>query len=564
MNINIAQRIAWILILFSLTAAQEKQVEVVDPYTNVYIAPTPNSKLLGVVNKGEKCTVLSDINDWYRIKVPGITGGWLRKSAVKLLEPSTPPPPLPPPPPPPVEPVSVPTPPVSSDSPVAVVESISVPVVSAEEVSDKPVSAIDTSYSQRAQTTTPKAFSSRKEQKRSEQKPEPVKKESRIKNWFTQQNFLQSPPVVHQFDDDDPGIKYFQVTYSMTKVLLYLSPDAPLLGMAKKGENLPLVGEGESWCKVVYKDTIGWIERKYGNIIDAPGSILSLNLRGIGFLAAAVALFFIVIFIPILIIRKRKAAARDSDKGLAIKKNVFIIAKTPKTIQYSLTDTTTTLEKCFLEAGFQISSIKDLPSLRNRLSELIPEVVVVDFRFDRTILQTLERIFSQIPGSDKILFIVYNVADITGMQPGRILPAMTFLGVTFSDREIFKVVTPHLLAVNSQNIQKSIQSSALEGNIADGNLIEVLQFIEIGSKTGCILIETEKPFALIYFLNGRIIYAATSNGIMGRDAIYAVLNLKEGKFRFLVDRKPKSSNVNLSTLEVLMEWTKAVDEAHGH
>ena len=88
MNINIAQRIAWILILFSLTAAQEKQVEVVDPYTNVYIAPTPNSKLLGVVNKGEKCTVLSDINDWYRIKVPGITGGWLRKSAVKLLEPS--------------------------------------------------------------------------------------------------------------------------------------------------------------------------------------------------------------------------------------------------------------------------------------------------------------------------------------------------------------------------------------------------------------------------------------------------------------------------------------------
>ena len=102
---------------------------------------------------------------------------------------------------------------------------------------------------------------------------------------------------MHQFDDDDPGIKYFQVTYSMTKVLLYLSPDAPLLGMAKKGENLPLVGEGESWCKVVYKDTIGWIERKYGNIIDAPGSILSLNLRGIGFLAAAVALFFIVIFI---------------------------------------------------------------------------------------------------------------------------------------------------------------------------------------------------------------------------------------------------------------------------
>jgi hypothetical protein len=144
----------------------------------------------------------------------------------------------------------------------------------------------------------------------------------------------------------------------MAKVLLYLSPDAPILGMAKKGENLPLVGEGESWCKVVYKDTIGWIERKYGNIIDAPQSVFSINLQKIGILAAAVALLFIIIFIPILIISRRKAAARNSDKGLAMKKNVFIIAKTSKTIQYSLTDTTTTLEKCFLEAGFQLSSIK--------------------------------------------------------------------------------------------------------------------------------------------------------------------------------------------------------------
>ena len=125
-------------------------------------------------------------------------------------------------------------------------------------------------------------------------------------------------------------------------------------------------------------------------------------------------------------------------------------------------------------------------------------------------------------------------------------------------------MTPLILSENAENVQKSIQSSALEGNIADGNLLEVLQFIEIGRKNGCILIENDRPLALVYFNNGRIIYAATAKGILGRDAVFAVLNMKEGKFRFIIDRKPKTSNVNLSTLEVLMEWTKAVDEANGH
>ncbi len=139
-----------------------------------------------------------------------------------------------------------------------------------------------------------------------------------------------------------------------------------------------------------------------------------------------------------------------------------------------------------------------------------------------------------------------------------------FLGLNFSDRDIFKLVTPLIKSEKSKNLQKSMQSSALQGNIADGNLLEVLQFIEIGNKTGCLLIETDRPFGLIYFLNGRIIYAATAQEIIGKEAVFMILNLKEGNFRFILNRKPKSSNANLSTLEILMEWTKALDEANGH
>ncbi|NLG16172.1 MAG: DUF4388 domain-containing protein [Fibrobacter sp.] len=551
MKFTFAHRLSIILLLFSLAGAQEKLVEVIDAYTNIYIAPTPNSKLLGVAHQGKKCTVISDINDWYRVKYEGVTG-WLRKSSVQIYVQSAPPP----------EQKTQQAQKVSPtpDTPVFEADIAQATPENTVKTDAVPYGTDDTALPKPVQPTTSNV--SRREQKKTEQKPvSPQKSESRIKNWFTQQNFFQTSPVDQQVEED---VRYFQVTYSMAKILLYLSPDSPLLGMAKKGENLVLIGEGDSWCKVAYKDTTGWIERKYGNIIDTPESSLTLNLKGIGILLAIAALVFLSIFLIVTIMRKKRVTAPDTDKSLTFKKNVFVIAKSQKSVQSSLTDTTTTLEKCFLEAGFKLTVIKDLPSLRNCLTQLIPDVVMVDTQFDRSVLPTIERLFSQIPGSDKILFIVYNTIDPSAMQPSRVLPSMVYLGSSFTDREIFKLVTPHLLAVNSQNIQKSIQSSALEGNIADGNLIEVLQYIEIGSKTGCILIEAEKPVALIYFNNGRIIFAATSNGIMGRDAIYSVLNLKEGNFRFLVDRKPKSSNVNLSTLEVLMEWTKAVDEATGH
>jgi hypothetical protein len=67
---------------------------------------------------------------------------------------------------------------------------------------------------------------------------------------------------------------------------------------------------------------------------------------------------------------------------------------------------------------------------------------------------------------------------------------------------------------------------------------------------------------MIYFNQGRIIHAIAANNLQGKDAINSLLGLKQGHFRFLLDKEPKVSNLNLSTLEVLMEWTKAEDEAH--
>ncbi len=123
----------------------------------------------------------------------------------------------------------------------------------------------------------------------------------------------------------------------------------------------------------------------------------------------------------------------------------------------------------------------------------------------------------------------------------------------------------HKARVRKRAIEKKIgEGSALEGNIAESNLPEVLQFIEIGKKTGCLQIEDAAPLGIIYFTEGRIVHAAAIDNISGREAVNYILGLQKGSFRFLLDKQPKVRDLDLSTLEVLMEWTKSEDEAHRH
>lgn len=537
-----------ILFLFSFIFAQEQQVEISDFFAKVYLAPTTSSRFIGLAQKGEVYTVVETRDAWLRIRFKNAVG-WIQQTQVQ--KPGT-------------QVASAQGSATESSTPIKDTQSTtdSSPVTTVTADTPKPTTPeIALKTEQRASSThkssdvqTPRP--SKPKKKDEEEKP---KRDSKRKNWFSQQNFLNNLPPSQDVQDLD--VKYFQVTFGPARILLYLNPDAPILGMAKKGDVFPLVGEGDTWCKVVYADTVGWVERRNGKIIDAPESLLANDLLFFGAVLLVLGLVVALLLLIFSILKKRRNIKPEDN---AIQKNVLIVAKVNKTIQYTLTDTTTTIDRCFAEIGFDISVAKDPMSIRNFVQSKIFDLLIIDWKFERNIVSYVERLFSTVPNAKKIFCIVYNTPDPAAMRPGRIFSNTVFLGLNFSDRDIFKLVTPLIISDNSKNLQKSIQSSALQGNVADGNLLEVLQFIEIGSKTGCLLIETERPFGLIYFLNGRIIYAATAQEIIGKEAVFMILNLKNGNFRFILNRKPKSSNANLSTLEVLMEWTKALDEANGH
>jgi hypothetical protein len=60
------------------------------------------------------------------------------------------------------------------------------------------------------------------------------------------------------------------VKVGYANVYKQLDPKSEIIKQAKKGERLEMVYDGTSWYQVKVGKTIGWIERRSGDIVNSP------------------------------------------------------------------------------------------------------------------------------------------------------------------------------------------------------------------------------------------------------------------------------------------------------
>ncbi|MBD3393844.1 MAG: DUF4388 domain-containing protein [Chitinivibrionales bacterium] len=245
------------------------------------------------------------------------------------------------------------------------------------------------------------------------------------------------------------------------------------------------------------------------------------------------------------------------------KKIVVIVARESKQVQRYLTNASMPLEKCFTEIGFTVHRVRDARDPLRALGHVVPDTMVVDWTVSPGIYHSIEQLVSTRATRASMFVIFYNVPDPVGIQSRSRMRQAQFLGPQFTDRDLFSMVTPMIITKAAPAaIQRSVESAALEGGIAGNSLLEVFQFVEIGHKSGCLLVEDKRPYGIVFFREGVIVYAATG-GATGREAVLNVLNLRDGRFRFVLDKEPATDNCSIPTLGILMEWSKELDEAHG-
>jgi hypothetical protein len=376
-------------------------------------------------------------------------------------------------------------------------------------------------------------------------------------------------PYVQQADTTRAvDFGYVVVINGPARVLQFLAPESPILGLAPAGERLRVIAPRTSWIQVRYGDTVGWIERRNvkpwaeSGVTRFVDQLPGLSLGLFAALGAGLLVLIIVIFFCVRIVVHGIQHAQLSK--LQEGKKCLIIARTPKRIEYSLADTNRSLEQCFREIGFDMTVARDMPAAHSIVSHYLPDVVCVDWEQNGDIGHAIEQLISDRTSIANALVIFYNVPDVTSVRKRPNIPNAHYIGISITDRDIFKIVTPLIITESkSKTVRTSIKSHALEGHISSGSLSEVVQFIELGSKNGCLLIEQNGPYGMLYFDQARIVYAVSKDRT-GREAVADLLSLQSGTFRFLLNKAPASRNTDVSALEILMEWARQKDEAARH
>lgn len=102
-------------------------------------------------------------------------------------------------------------------------------------------------------------------------------------------------------------------------------------------------------------------------------------------------------------------------------------------------------------------------------------------------------------------------------------------------------------------------SSVFIGDLSEFLLSELIQLFHNHNKTGRLWVSRNYQRGSIYFNDGNI-KSARLNDYTGEDALYKMLNWKKGRFEFESGEFAEAGNVDKTTLNILLEFSKRADE----
>ena len=104
--------------------------------------------------------------------------------------------------------------------------------------------------------------------------------------------------------------------------------------------------------------------------------------------------------------------------------------------------------------------------------------------------------------------------------------------------------------------------SALRGDLAKIPLFAVLQMLEMGGQSGCLLVEGADGECGIWLANGRLVHAeaAKTNGM---EAALEIAQTTAGRFEFAPGSPAPEHSFEASMTEVILEASRLIDEANA-
>ncbi len=208
------------------------------------------------------------------------------------------------------------------------------------------------------------------------------------------------------------------------------------------------------------------------------------------------------------------------------------------------------------EDGFDVVEAVDGMDAFEKALEIKPHIILSDIMMPRLDGYGLYRKIKSRPETASIPFVFLSAKkDVDERVVGLEMGADDYITKPFSIKELKAKVRSITKKINDMK-----ELGSLEGLLKEVDLVDVIQLIEMGRKTGMLLLETSWGSGRVYFEQGDPVYAMTES-CKGIEAFYSMLSWKEGRFK--LGQKAVSIEPNIKHSggqELLMEGVRLADE----
>src|SRR5512138_2043207 len=127
-------------------------------------------------------------------------------------------------------------------------------------------------------------------------------------------------------------------------------------------------------------------------------------------------------------------------------------------------------------------------------------------------------------------------------------------------KEIVTRVKILLQKKEKERLEKKDLKASFAGNLSDMGVVDLVQTLEMGKKSGALHVKNRKGLeAICYFKEGRILDCELGK-LAGENAFYRLLNWQEGEFAIEFKPIERDERIPVSTQGLLMEGMRRIDE----
>jgi len=194
-----------------------------------------------------------------------------------------------------------------------------------------------------------------------------------------------------------------------------------------------------------------------------------------------------------------------------------------------------------------------------------PDLVVCDYRMPGMDgRQLVEKLKSRPATANFSAVLMASRADIDE----RLSPqdaADDYLAKPFFLKEATKRIKRTVDRIALEKMAKTAPSDGVvRGNLAQMNVIDLMQSLEMGRKSCQIKLSNEGDKCEVFFVEGQVkhaTYVSSSGNLVGDQAVFKVLRWTGGNFELNFEGKTDQETAQLNTQGLLMEGLRLLDES---